>query len=602
MAKPLNIMPVKNKDGASSNLPTVLVRRYYNALARGEHKHILNSLHQVLQFFEAVHFTAYGQADLLRIDNLVATVFALMADEEFKVEGNEGLNLIATNHLFCNLVASSAYGTTDGILLHVLRQSDNLMKVLFLYNQRCETVIDVKTLFDVEPSTASLWYTTYTLGTSNPSAVQLRNLQRHAEQMDERWQTPHQKVSCQYFTTTYLAPAEDRRVKGIINAACKKKFIWDIKNDPDPRKIAIITAKWHRNHAVYKSAAPLVNQLRDKYDLTLVHLGENVPKNLVTEGFEKIVNAKFVGQELRLPPEVLDNKFAAVYYPDIGMNDECLWMSNCRIAPIQAMGYGHPATSGDNSEIDYFIGGTCEKEVGHCYGEQMVLIPGLAQAPVWPQYEKKGNYQVKGDEDELQINCVWGPDKYNYHMLSILAEISKRAKRKHQWRMFPSPGIHRYAGFYPFKKSVSEILPNSFIVCDKEYYEYMEDAEKGDFSVNSYPFGGYNTVIESLFLGLPIMTLEGDRYYNRACSYLLRELGMPELSFDNAEGFIECCVSFIDDPVKLAEYRQELDSLDLHGILFKEDEKKHFLQAFEYIFENHPIAKTDTPIIIGDDE
>ena len=590
----LNIMPAKSKDKKFCTIPTALVRKYYDALRRGEYKLILNSLHQVFQFFETTHFTAYSQADLSRIDNIVAVTFALMADPEFKVEGTEALNLIATNHLFCNLVASSAYKTTDGILLHVLRQDNNFMKVLFLYNQRSNHVIDVKTLFDVEPGAASLWYTTYSLGTSNPTLTQLRNLQRHAEQMDERWVTPHQKVSCQYFTTTYLAPGEDRRVKGIINAACKKKFIWSIKNTPSPNKIAIITAKWHRNHAVYKSASPLVNQLRDKYDLTLVHLGEHTPVNLVTEGFESVVNAKFVGQELRLPKELLDNNFAAVYYPDIGMNDEGLWMSNCRIAPIQVMGYGHPATSGDNSEIDYFIGGTCEKDVGHCYAEQMILIPGLAQAPVWPQYERKNNWEPR---EKLQINCAWGPDKYNYHMLSILAEVSKRAKRPHEWNMFPSPGIHRYAGFHPFRLAISEILPNSFIHCDKEYYDYMEAAEKGDFSVNSYPFGGYNTVIESMFLGLPIITLEGNRYYNLACSYLLREVGMPELSHTDAEAFIECCVSMIDDESKLAKYRQELDTLDLRGILFKEDEKKHFLQAFEYIFKHHPIAKT-SPIIV----
>ena len=381
-----------------------------------------------------------------------------------------------------------------------------------------------------------------------------------------------------------------------MNTACKKKMQIKVISEPNPKKIAIITAKWHRNHAVYKSAATLVNQLRAKFDLTLVHLGPSTPKNLVTEGFEAILNAKFVDHELKLPKELLNNHFAAIYYPDIGMNDESMWMSNCRIAPVQAMGYGHPATSGNDSEIDYFIGGDCEAGVGHCYGEQMILIPGLAQAPVWPQYERKNNWEPN---EELQINCVWGPDKYNYPMLSILAEISKRANRPHKWNMFPSPGIHRYAGFIPFRNSVSEILPNSFIHCDKEYYEYMEASEKGDFSVNSYPFGGFNTVIESLYLGLPVVTIEGDRYYNRAASYLLRDIDMPELSHTVAEKFIDKCVQLIDDADALIHYRDELAGLDLKTLLFKEDEKKHFLQAFEYIFANHPIEKTDNPILIG---
>ena len=590
--KALNIMPVKD----SGQLPTIKVNAYLHALLNGNFKLVTDSIHQLLQFFEATHFTAYGAADRSRLDDCISTILTIITNPNFKLEDREALNLVATNHLFCNLVASSSYLTTDAALQHVLRQPDNYMKVLFLYNQRCETVIDVKTLFDVDPGPASLWYTTYSLGTSNPSEIQMRNLLRHAEQMDERWVTPHQKVSCQYFTTTYLAPNEDRRVKGIINAACKKKFEWDIKNTPNPKSIAIVTAKWHRNHAVYKSAAPLVNQLREKFDLTLVHLGNHVPTNLVTDGFVKCCNAKFDGAKLALPPEVLNNNFCAIYYPDIGMNDESMWMSNCRIAPVQAMGYGHPATSGDHSEIDYFIGGDCEKDVADRYGEKMILIPGLAQAPVWPQAERKFNWVPN---DEIQINCVWGPDKYNYTMLSVLAEISRQAGRAHKWNFFPSPGIHRYAGFIPFKDTIDEILPNSFIHCDKQYYPYMEVAELGDFSVNSFPFGGYNTVIESLYLGLPIVTLEGDRYYNRACSYLLREIGMGELSSTDISTFINNCVDLIDNQERRMGYRDDLDKMDLRGILFKEDPDKHFLKAFEHIFANHPIPKDDEPILIG---
>ncbi len=590
--KALNIMPAKG----SGQVPVVKVRRYYDAISKGDVAKVAAAFHEVLSYFEGTHFTAYGQEDLSRLDAFVGVVWAAMADPGFVLKGHLGLNLIATNHLLCNLVATSAYKTTNSLLLQVLRHPDNLMKLLFLYNQRCETVIDVKTFFDVEPQAASLWYATYSLGTSNPTALQLRNLQRHSEQMDERFVAPHQKISCMYFTTTYLAPLEDRRYKGIINKACKAKVKFDITSNPDPKKIAIITAKWHRNHAVYKSAAPLVNQLRDKFDLTLVHLGGHVPSNLVTEGFEKIVNAKFEGHTLKLPPELMDNNFGAIYYPDIGMNDECLWMSNSRLAPIQAMGYGHPATSGDHSEIDYFLGGDCEKDVAHCYGEQMILIPGLAQAPVWPQYERKNNWVAR---DELQINCVWGPDKYNHNMLSTLAEISRRAVQAHKWTFFPSPGINRYAGFVPFRAAVSEILPNSFIHCDKEYYDYMAVAEQGDFSVNSFPFGGYNTVVESLFLDLPIVTLEGDRYYNRACSYLLRELGMGALSHTKVDNFIEFCVQMIDDDRLRTAYRKELAGMDLRTELFKEDVDKHFLQAFEYIFAHHPIEKTDIPILIG---
>jgi len=587
--KDLNLIPV-----VPDRVPTVKRAQWEAALGRGENDKVIKAILEFLHFFEANSFKSYCGADLCRIDEFVAAVFSVITNPRFNIKDLPGRQLIASGHLFSNLVATSCYQTTDGPLLHTLRQDNNLAKVMFLANSRCNLQLTPKAFFDVNPAIASIWFTTYTIGTSNPTELMQRNLLAHLEQMDERWIPPNPKVSCMYFTTTYLAPEQDRRVKGIINQACKTKVRIQVKNNPDPRSIAIVSAKWHRNHAVYKSAGPLVNQLHKKFDLTLVHLGDHVPENLVTENFVKVVNAKFKGFDLALPPEVQDNRFAAVYFPDIGMNDESLWLSNTRLAPIQAMGYGHPATSGDNSEIDYFIGGDCEKDMGHCYGEQMILIPGLAQSAVWPSYDCKHNWQPN---DKVIINCVWGPDKYNYTMLRVLSEISDRTKTEHEWHFFPSPGINRYAGLVPFTKDVHRLLPNSVIHSDKEYYEYMEQAEKGDFAVNSFPFGGFNTIVEPLYLGLPIVTLEGDRYYNRAASYLLRQIGLESMTTTNIPKFMDIVRRLIDDEDYRTAMRKKLAAIDLKAALFEETDD-YFLQAFEYIFKHHPI-KTDTPILIG---
>jgi len=597
--KSLNVIPPTK----SGQVPTVKPQAYYEAMRHGQYDKVARGMLEAITFFEVNHFVAYGTEDMRRLDTLVATFFAVIVDPKFKPSAQLSIGLIACNHIFGNLVATTGYKNTDGALYHVLKQPENLNRVLFLFNQRNTVPMDRKTFFEVAPGLASLWYTAYTLGTSNPSEIQFKNLYEHMAAMDERWEPPHPKVSCMYFTTTYLAGPLDRKVKGMMNVACKKKAVVNCMHSPveqERKQIAIISSKWHRNHAVYKSAGPLVEALLEKYDLTLVHLGDRVPENLVTKGFKQVLNAKFEDHLLKLPPELMKNSFDAIYYPDIGMNDESLWMSNSRICPIQAMGYGHPATSGDNSEIDYFIGGDCEKDVAHLYGEKMILIPGLAQEPVWPQYDRKNNWE---DREPLQINLVWGPDKYNWKMLQVLAQVSARAKDvPHEWHMFPSPGINRYGGFVPFRNSIAESLPNAVIHADLEYFPYMETSERGDFAVNSFPFGGYNTVIEALYLGLPVVTLEGDRYYNQAASYLLRKIGMGELSHTNVEDFINCCVKMIVDKESRLDYRRRLADFPLKEVLFDDPTgPQNFLKAFDYIFEHHPMPKDDVPILIGEE-
>lgn len=115
----------------------------------------------------------------------------------------------------------------------------------------------------------------------------------------------------------------------------------------------------------------------------------------------------------------------------------------------------------------------------------------------------------------------------------------------------------------------------------------MEEAEYGDFAINSWPFGGYNTVVESLYLGKPVVTLEGDRFYNMAASALLRRVGLDNLITKSAPEFIDLCARMANDPDFLAAQQEKLASVDLKEALFTTDEPRYFEAAMEYIIENH---------------
>jgi hypothetical protein len=325
-----------------------------------------------------------------------------------------------------------------------------------------------------------------------------------------------------------------------------------------------------------------------------------MPKTAVTSYFDKVVHSHFLQSgEMVIPPEVRNNDFQLAYFPDIGMTDESIWMSNMRMAPIQAVGYGHPDTTGDGNEIDYFIGGDIEKDATDAYSETMVLLPGLAQEPAWPTAERKHNYK---DDGIVRVNCVWGPDKYNFSLLKILEGINKRVETvtpgsKHEIHLFGSQGMNRYASLPPFIREVTKLLPNAVIHAEQEYYDYMENAEMHDFSLNSFPFGCYNVLIESLYMGLPFLTLVGSRFYNRAGMYLNQQIGMEENNFDTANDLIDKAVKLITEPAELRRQRDHLASIDLKERLFTL-KGNHFLEAIEYIIANHPFKQTK---IIGDD-
>ena len=588
-------------EDVTKNVPQMDYDATLKAIAANDPR-VWDEFMKFLGYFETHHYTQYGKSSLKRINVFVSCLQTALMKEGFSPDMQQAVKLTQMGHLIQHVVASSCYLSTNSLLDCVLPMEGNVPKIFMLQNPRCDIQLNQEKLFDINPVLASLWYCSYLLGLSSPTELIQKNLFRHLHNMDERWEPPTHVVSGLYFSSTYHNPEAVPRVKGIINRAIKKRQRLNVTNSPDPKSIAIVTNKWHRNHAVYKSAGPLVEQLVGKYKLTLIWTGPRMPDTAVTNYFDKVVKCHFVSDgNMTVPDEVLDNDFQMVYFPDIGMTDESIWLSNMRLAPIQAVGYGHPDTTGADNEIDYFIGGDVEKHSTSAYAETMVLLPGLAQEPAWPTAERKHNYNT---DAIVRVNCVWGPDKYNYSLLKMLEGINKAVMQRtgaaptHEFHLFGSPGMNRYGALPAFTRDVQRMLPNAILHTQQEYYDYMENAEQHDFSLNSFPFGCYNVLIESLYMGLPFLTLVGERFYNRAGMWLNDQVDMSENNFQTAPPLIEKAATLITNPDELKRQRAHLAGIDLKERLFTL-KGNHFLEAVEYIIANHPFHETK---IIGDDK
>jgi predicted O-linked N-acetylglucosamine transferase (SPINDLY family) len=559
-----------------------------------------------LFFFEQNHYKMFGPQAVKDIGEFAQLTYTALATEGFNPQPQDAVNLVQMGHIFQHLVAVSGFETNDGMLKDMMFQKDNLVKCLFLQNPRCEYQIDQQKFFDANPQIASIWHGVYMAGLATPTKTIQRNIYRHLMQMDERYEIANHRQTATYFTCTYHCPEAALRVKSIMNAAIQKAGVPKFTNKPsegEKKHIAIITNRWHRNHAVYKSAGPLVEQLKDKYRLSLIWTAPQVPDTVVKDYFESFSQCYFdQAGGLVIPDNLNENDFDMVYFPDVGMSDESIWLANSEIAPIQAVGYGHPDSTGANNHIDYFICGDVEKEADDAYSETRVCLPGLAQEPAWPTAAKEDNYI---DDGIVRINCVWGPDKYNRTLLEVLAAINQEVMARqegqiptHEFHLFGSPGMNRYAALPSFMRDVTSLLPNAKIHTEWEYYDYMREMQKHDFALNSFPFGCYNVLIESLWAGIPFLTIVGDRFYNRAGMWLNEQIDMRQHNFRVPRDLINYAADLIMDPELLKAQREHLAAIDLKEKLFTL-KGNHFLEAIDYIFENHPFTETK---IIGDDE
>ncbi len=589
--------PIKFPADPKLGLPQTDTSQLYRLFLRGDTEAVCSAICDTLMCFQNTNYRTLDTPSIVNINEFVAAVFALLSNPKFKIPEKWASTFVARAHLFANVVAISTFKTTDAILRHVLLQQHNFVKILFLYSARNILQLDMKKLFDGDARLASIWYYTYPLPQVGAISVeQQANMTRHFETRDERYRPFDFRVASPYFYSTYFAgqSRSDRPLKESINAYCKACLTnTKVHNTPARDSIAIITSKWFPNSAVYKSCSPLVDTLRDKYRLTLIHTDRQPPHQLALDYFDVVHHVKFENIENKYSlaaKEILINDYQLAYFLDVGMTDESVWLSNLRLAPIQVTSLGHPIST-FGSEIDYFVvGAETEKleDLHLNYSECPIVLPGMGCHPAYPTYVRQN---LPKKTDKIVGAAIYGPEKWNYTMMRVFQEIHSRAPN-FQATLFASRGVNRYNAYIPFVEDLQHQIGDFMeLHSDKEYYDYMREMEYSDFTINSFPFGGWNTVMESLYLGKPVVTLEGDRFYNLAASALLRRVGLEELITHSGPEFIGKCVQMINDTSYLQAMKDRLAAVDLHKVLFDTDEPEYFRRAIEHIIDHHEELK-----------
>lgn len=562
---------------------------------------------QVLEHFETKTYFSLAPAAQYFINAFVQTFLYLFVQPDYILSDRHVSRFLQLNLTISNLVAISSFKTTDAYLEILRDQANNFAKFLTLYSARNTVRIDRDLLFAANPQLACLWYACYLegyrSGVVNPVAY--RNLREHLVYHHEQLTTFY-RVDDLSFGATYIDGDHDRLLKQRINASIQAspfRTATIIHNQPNPKKLAIVSALWFARHSVYRILSEFVDALKDDYELTLVHLGTIGSHNDIDVGCFKRVRYVYASNGSLVIDAIQNNDFALVYYPDIGMSMESIFLSNLRIAPIQVCGLGH-SVSTHGADIDYYISGAdVEIPTGaeHSYSERLVLLPGAGAIHNRPDYSLQHPTKTR---PEFIINCSWFAQKINYPLVCYLQEILHQAQKPLLFRFFSGAALLRKNDFLPFVKDLTTLLGADHVevIPAKPYADYMALMEEGDMCLDSYHFGGCNTIADGLFLRKPTVTFEGKRWYGRIGSYMLRQVGLGELVATTPEEYIRLALRLIHDDVYRDSIRDRLQAVDLDRAVFHTGDKAYFKQAIDYLIQNHDRLRADpskAPIRIG---
>lgn len=339
---------------------------------------------------------------------------------------------------------------------------------------------------------------------------------------------------------------------------------------PEPRRrnydgiIRIgIVSRYFYNHSVWNAIVKgwFLQLDRKRFSLDAFNLGaEKDQETSIARGsaahFEQGPKGllQWVEAIMARQPDVL-------VYPEIGMDPMALRLASLRLAPVQLATWGHPDTTGLKT-IDYYLSAEdLEPENAQDnYAERLIALPylGCFYKPV-PVGDAGTDLRSLGiDPGSPLIVCPGVPFKYSPLHDRIIVEIARRLGRcqivffKHRLGKLSEKlrqrlevvfarsrlDFERFVKFIPWQSS-------------PRFYGLLKRA---DVYLDTVGFSGFNTAIQALECGLPIVAMEGRFMRGRLASGLLRRIGLPELVAASEEDYTALGVRLAQD----AGYRQTI--------------------------------------------
>lgn len=226
-------------------------------------------------------------------------------------------------------------------------------------------------------------------------------------------------------------------------------------------------------------------------------------------------------------------------------------------APLQMTYLGYPATTG-LAQMDYRLtdanADPPERTHGSRYREQLLPLPHslwcFAPPPQMPAVgplpaDAAGHITFGSLNSALkltpQLLALWAQLLLALPQSKlVLATVADGAPRARIAREFESngvdPGRLEFHGFLPWEK-------------------FWALHGRIDIALDSFPCNGGATTCETLWLGVPLVTLAGDAFLSRAGLSLLRTVGMTELVAHSAEDYLRIARDLAGDRARLAQLR-----------------------------------------------
>jgi len=328
-------------------------------------------------------------------------------------------------------------------------------------------------------------------------------------------------------------------------------------------RVGYLSADFHEHATSQLMAQMLECHDRSAFEVTLLSAGSSdaspMRQRLVagSEHFEELSGLSFEAMATRIRElgiDLLVDLKGATY-------DTLLPVLAQRPAPLQVTWLGFPGTTGA-PYIDYLIGDPVVTPLVDAvnFSEKIAQLPGCYQPNdarrARPQPSTRADW---GLADDALLLCAF---HQSYKISSavfdqwcaLLHELPGSVLWLLQWNTNVQATLTAAAaarGIGAERLAFAPLLPLA---------QHLGRLAHADVYLDAWPCNAHTTAGEALWVGVPVVTIEGPTFAQRVASSLLRTSGLPELVCSDVEGYRSTVVALAGDPARRGDLRARLEA------------------------------------------
>ncbi|MGD0389326.1 MAG: tetratricopeptide repeat protein [Tepidisphaeraceae bacterium] len=341
-----------------------------------------------------------------------------------------------------------------------------------------------------------------------------------------------------------------------------KKFIQPHPNDRNPdRRLRIgYLSPDFREHVVGQNLLPLLRE-HDHQQMEIFCYANVVRTDALTEQFRRYAD------DWRNIAGLSDSQAATLIRQDridilvdlaVHTAKNRLVVFAQKPAPVQVTFAGYPGSTGLET-IDYRLTDPYLDPPGlndHFYSEASIRLPDSFWCYEPRVTEPAVNPLPAQTDGRVTFGCLNNFCKVNEEVLRLWAHVLKTVDQSRLMILCPE-GSHR--------QSLLDLLQREGISADRieliagrPRLQYLELYHRIDVGLDTFPYNGHTTSLDSFWMGVPVVTLVGQTVVGRAGLSQLTNLGLPELIAQTPEQYVQIATALAGDLPRLGELRRTL--------------------------------------------